>query len=118
MCVDQKFKDNYLIGLSMGSGINGEVRKCKQSKTNAVRAVKILKKDKIGTSDGFAIQRFIHEIEMLKFLDHPNIIKLYEFYEDEKRFFLVSELCTGGELYDELGKRDHYNEIETAEIMT
>jgi calcium-dependent protein kinase len=55
---------------------------------------------------------------MLKFLDHPNIMKLYEFYEDEKRFFLVMELCTGGELYDELNKRDHYNEIDVAEIMT
>ena len=102
----------------MGSGINGEVRKCKQAKTNAVRAVKILKKDKIGDADGYAVQRFIHEIEMLKFLDHPNIIKLYEFYEDDKRFFLVMELCTGGELYDALSARDHYNEMEVAEIMT
>jgi calcium-dependent protein kinase len=79
-------------------------------KTNAIRAVKILKKDKIGTPDGFAIQRFIHEIEMLKFLDHPNVMKIYEFYEDEKRYYLVMELCTGGELYDELLKRDHFNE--------
>ena len=55
MCVDQKFKDNYLIGLTMGSGSNGEVRKCKQSKTNGVRAVKILRKDKIGSATGFAI---------------------------------------------------------------
>jgi calcium-dependent protein kinase len=39
---------------------------------------------------------------MLKRLDHPNIIKIYEIYEDEKRFYLITELCSGGELYDEL----------------
>mgnify|MGYP006105131833 CR=1 FL=1 len=48
---------------------------------------------------------------MLKFLDHPNIIKLYEYYEDDRRFYLVMELCTGGEVYDELIKRDRFNEV-------
>ena len=48
---------------------------------------------------------------MLKFLDHPNIIKLYEYYEDDRRFYLVMELCTGGEVYDELIKRDRFNEL-------
>ncbi len=39
---------------------------------------------------------------MLKRLDHPNIIKIYEIYEDEKRFYLITELCSAGELYDEI----------------
>lgn len=42
---------------------------------------------------------------MLRRLDHPNILKMYEFFEDEKRFYLVSELCTGGELFDEISMR-------------
>ena len=54
---------------------------------------------------------------MLKRLDHPNIIKLYEFYEDEKRYYLVTELCTGGELYDEITLRDHYEEQDAALII-
>lgn len=41
-------------------------------------------------------------MEILKRLDHPNIIKLYEFYKDDKRYYLVTEICTGGELFDEL----------------
>ena len=40
------------------------------------------------------------EVNILKRLDHPNIIKLYDVYEDEKYFFLITELCTGGDLLD------------------
>jgi calcium-dependent protein kinase len=51
-----------------------------------------------------------HEIEILKSLDHPNILKLYEFYEDEKRFYLVTELCSGGELYEEINNKKVFPE--------
>ena len=34
--------------------------------------------------------------------DHPNIIKMHEFFEDEKRYYLVTEICKGGELFDEI----------------
>jgi len=53
----------------------------------------------------------------MKRLDHPNILKLYELYEDDKRYYLVEELCTGGELYDELAKRDKFEEEDAAVIM-
>lgn len=43
----EKFKDNYLIGQSMGCGIYSEVRKCKHQKSNALRAVQIIRKDKL-----------------------------------------------------------------------
>jgi len=35
-------------------------------------------------------------------LDHPNILKVYDFYEDEKCCYIVTELCTGGELFDKI----------------
>lgn len=40
------------------------------------------------------------EINILKGMDHPNIVKLYEFYQDKKNYFIVTEMCTGGELFD------------------
>ena len=63
---NEKFKDNYKIGRSMGCSIFGEVRQCEHKNSEVVRAVKILRKDKLGSQQGFEISRFIHEIEVLK----------------------------------------------------
>jgi len=46
----------------------------------------------------------LNEVEMLKSLDHPNIMKIFEFYQDNKFFYIVNELCTGGELFDKILK--------------
>ena len=43
-------------------------------------------------------------------MDHPNIMKAYEFYEDDYRLYLVTEICNGGELFDELTKRNTFDE--------
>ena len=98
----------------MGKGQTGEVRKCKNKKTNIVRAVKILRKDKLDQKE---IDSFTYEIQVLKKLDHPNILKVYEFYEDEKRYYLVSELCTGGELFDEITQKKFFTENDAAQIF-
>lgn len=55
---------------------------------------------------------------MLKRLVNPNIIKLFEFYEDDNRYYLVTELCTGGELLDEMAKKEKFNEKEASIIMS
>jgi len=58
-----------------------------------------------------------NEINILKGIDHPNIIKMYEFFEDEKRFYLVTEICKGGELFDEILKRGKFSERDAAVLM-
>jgi len=62
-------------------------------------------------------QSFKYEISILKKLDHPNILKLYEVFEDEKRYYLVTELCRGGELFDEIVNKVHFSEKEAATII-
>lgn len=57
------------------------------------------------------------EISIMRVLDHPNIIQLYEIYEDEKYLSLVLEYCSGGDLFDYLGERHHLCEEEAAHIM-
>ena len=53
---------------------------------------------------------FIKEIDILKSLDHPNIMKIYEFYEDPKNYHLVTEYCSGGELFDYIVAKKHLSE--------
>ena len=57
------------------------------------------------------------ELEILKTLDHPNIVKFYEVYQDEKFFHLVMEYCSGGELLQRIVDQKHLNEKEAAQIM-
>ena len=94
-----KFKEHYQIGKLIGSGSFGEVRKCMSRSSKLVRAVKIIKKETMTPEE---VKNFQHEISILKMLDHPNILKLYEIFDEPKRYSLVTELCKGGELFNEI----------------
>ena len=65
-------------------------------------AIKIYKKYKLSENDNESVDL---EIQILKQLDHPNIIKLIDIFEDEKYLFLVIELMEGGELNDIINDR-------------
>lgn len=86
---DGKFKDNYKVGKVLGSGAFGEVRKCIHIASEQVRAVKTLKKDKINDEER---KRMEVEIYILREIDHHSILKIFEVYEDSKRFYIVTEL--------------------------
>jgi calcium-dependent protein kinase len=98
----------------LGQGAFGEVRKCLNRDTKVTRAVKLIKKESMSSEEE---QSFKHEINILKKLDHPNILKLYEVFEDEKRYYLVTELCKGGELFDEIVTKVQFSEKEAATII-
>jgi len=55
------------------------------------------------------------EIEILKSLDHPNIVNLVDVFEDERHFCLVMELMQGGELFDQILEKEHFSEYEARE---
>ena len=61
--------------------------------------------------------RLDYEIDILKNLDHPNILRLYEVFEDKKYIYLVTEYCQGGELFDEIISRQRFNEKDAAVIV-
>ncbi|CAE8595997.1 unnamed protein product [Polarella glacialis] len=82
---------------ALGEGSYGQVAKGVNKDTGAVRAIKAIDKNKI--SD---VERFQGEVDIQAALDHPNIVKLYEVFQDAKRYYLVMELCTGGELFDRI----------------
>jgi calcium-dependent protein kinase len=67
------------------------------------------------------IERLKLEVNFLRKLDSPNIVKYYETYEDDEYVYLVMEYCSGGELFDliskKLEKSGKFKEKEAAEIM-
>lgn len=102
----------------LGEGSFGVVRKCKNKQTGEICALKTIDKSKLPDN---AIQ-LRREIDILLDVDHPHIIKLYDVYEDETSIYLVSELCSGGELYDRViektkSKEGHFSEFTAARII-
>ena len=112
---DNKFLEIYKIGSILGTGSYGEVRSCYHRENNEKRAVKIFKKQHYSSESKKS--KLLSEISVLKSLDHPNIIKIFEFFEDSKRIYIVMEYCGGGELFTEIIKRKNFNEIHAAQIM-
>ena len=62
-------------------------------------------------------QIFATEVQLLRKLDHPNIIKLYQIYETEKTIYLVTEVCEGGQLFYMVVERKMLTQAQTAMIM-
>lgn len=112
---EARFRDYYQIGALIGSGTFGEVRKWINKKTKAVRAVKIMRRSALTENEK---TKFLQETAILRSLDHPNIIRVYEIYKDDKRYYIVTELWTGGELFDEIAKKESFSEKDAARILT
>ncbi len=89
---------NYQIEYTIGKGGYGKVKLATHTITNQEVAIKILEKSAIkNEKDIIKINR---EIKMLKQLNHPNIIKLYEIVETQNKFYLIMEYSEGGSLYN------------------
>ena len=54
---------------------------------------------------------------ILSILFYGNIIKIFEFYQDDRYLYIVTELCTGGELFDKIQEETSFTEVKAAEIM-
>lgn len=105
-------KEDYKFLKELGSGAYGVVFLAQNKTTSEKRAIKAIAKDRIEDPESFT-----NEITILRSLDHPNILKLYEVYETESTIYLVTELCEGGELFFHITKKSFLTEEEAAIIM-
>jgi len=80
--------------------------------TKLTRAIKSILKERVSKR-----QRLESEIALMKEADHPNIIRLYEVYEDARFIYLVMELCEGGELFDQIIELATFTETQAACVM-
>ena len=99
----------YKIEATIGRGSFATVKRAKHRETGERFAVKVLSKRKMSDEDKLAM---LTEIEILKQLDHPNIVKLIEVFEDERHWCLVMELMKGGELFDMILSQEQFSEFE------
>ena len=100
----------------LGSGTYGVVKKvCLKTHPETIRALKIIRKDRL--IQGVDNEKLLDEIIILKNLDHPNIMKLYEFFEDQDNYYMVSEYCDQGDLYGKITKLYCMNQIVVKFLM-
>jgi calcium-dependent protein kinase len=113
--VGSVWEDYQQIGL-LGKGANGSVFEAISKSSSERRAVKVLPKRKLRLA-AEALKKFKIELNILKQMDHPNILKIYECYEDSENFYLVTEFLTGGELFDYIIKKRVISEPMAASFM-
>lgn len=105
----------YKIIDKVGSGTYGKVYKVLHLATNSLRAMKVVKIETLTYQDDD--KTFLKEIEVLSILNHPNIIKLYEYYVDDVHYYFITDFAEGGELYDKIYEIKNYQESDSASIM-
>ena len=101
----------------LGEGHYGTVRKCQDKESNQWYALKTIKKAKVRRADYLR-----REIDLLLTVNHPNIINVVDVFEDDHNLQIVTELCTGGELFDSIiaktnSAEGHYSEHDAATII-
>lgn len=112
--VNGSIDDSYDIFEIIGQGSFSTVRRAAHIESRIIRAVKIIAKNSISSSQQLML---VDEIEILKSLDHPNIIQVIEIIEDRSKLNIITEICTGGELFDRIINSQPFTENIAATFM-
>ena len=108
---------DYTIIKELGSGSFATVHLVKHKTSGAIRAMKAIKKG-AGFDDEDNELEIINEINILMKMDHPNIVKIFEFYNSPTHYYLITEYCEGGCLFDLIIKnKGPFTEIQASYIM-
>lgn len=98
---------------SLFSGAFAVVKRVQNRKTGEIAAAKIIDKKNV-TSD---TERLAIEMEVLRKVNHPNIIKLEDIFETDDFLYIVTEIVTGGELFDRIVSKGSYTERDAANLV-
>lgn len=80
--------EDYQIGRLLGEGSYGQVKLVRHIRTNTERAMKVIKKAGVPEEEKAVMMK---EVSILKSLDHPNIIKIFDLYEDDSKLYIITE---------------------------
>lgn len=107
-------EERYQVFGVLGRGSHSTVRKVKEKVTGIDRAAKIIVKNSINEHQ---TANLISEIETLKSLDHPNIVRVIEIVEEVSKLCIITELCSGGELFDRIVTLKNFDELMASKVM-
>merc|ERR1712100_450494 len=113
--VDGAPSENYDIKKKLGEGSYGVVWKVEHKQTGLTRAMKKIIKNPRSKND--SEKEIMNEINILKKMDHPNIVKIFEFYNTPEGYYLITEFCSEGELFNEIVDNAPSSEDAAARIM-
>jgi len=110
---------HYVVTETLGSGSFSTVKLAYDRVTENKYAIKIIDKKKFGAKKE-ELAMIQTEIEIMRMIEHPNIISLHEVFEDKttKKIYLVMELVTGGELFDRIVEKGSYSEKDASELIS
>ncbi|XP_039273130.1 calcium/calmodulin-dependent protein kinase type II delta chain-like isoform X5 [Styela clava] len=108
------FTDVYELKEDLGKGAFSIVRRCVQRQTGADYAAKIINTRKLSPRD---LQKLEREAKICRLLKHPNIVRLYASISEETCHYLVFDLVTGGELFEDIVAREYYSEADASRCI-
>ncbi|XP_063428967.1 MAP/microtubule affinity-regulating kinase 3-like isoform X5 [Mytilus trossulus] len=106
---DEPHIGKYRLIKTIGKGNFAKVKLAKHVPTGREVAIKIIDKTQLNPS---SLQKLFREVRIMKMLDHPNIVKLFEVIQTEKTLYLVMEYASGGEVFDYLVAHGRMKEKE------
>ena len=100
--------NHYEIIGELGSGSYGAVKKVRHKELKEIRARKVILKK---------TEKSKNEIDIMRKISHPNIVNIFDIYEDSKKYYIVMEICEGGELFEAISEQGAFFEGDCVEIM-
>uniref|UniRef100_A0A8C0GQP7 calcium/calmodulin-dependent protein kinase n=1 Tax=Chelonoidis abingdonii TaxID=106734 RepID=A0A8C0GQP7_CHEAB len=107
-----RFTDDYQLYEELGKGAFSVVRRCVKKNSSQEYAAKIINTKKLSARDHQKLER---EARICRLLKHPNIVRLHDSISEEGFHYLVFDLVTGGELFEDIVAREYYSEADARE---
>ncbi|XP_019955682.1 calcium/calmodulin-dependent protein kinase type II delta 1 chain isoform X7 [Paralichthys olivaceus] len=109
-----RFTDEYQLYEELGKGAFSVVRRCMKISTGQEYAAKIINTKKLSARDHQKLER---EARICRLLKHPNIVRLHDSISEEGFHYLVFDLVTGGELFEDIVAREYYSEADASHCI-
>ncbi|XP_041443504.1 calcium/calmodulin-dependent protein kinase II beta isoform X11 [Xenopus laevis] len=109
-----RFTDEYQLYEEIGKGAFSVVRRCVKLCTGHEYAAKIINTKKLSARDHQKLER---EARICRLLKHPNIVRLHDSISEEGFHYLIFDLVTGGELFEDIVAREYYSEADASHCL-